>query len=213
MFSQLLTPDVFLWVPALIIAFSFHEFAHAYVSNHLGDPTPRLRGRLTLNPMAHIDPIGFLMLLLFRFGWAKPVVVNPYNYRHRERGYAYVALAGPVMNLLLAFVSTFLLFASARFWPLEALLRFLQYLVMYNIYLAVFNLIPIPPLDGSKLLFLFLPRSVVYRYLDAVQQYGFLILILLISSGAIGRLIGPFYDLFRRIFFRVVGILFGVSWY
>ncbi len=212
MFSQLLTPDIFLWVPALIIAFAFHEYAHAYASTRLGDPTPRLQGRLTLNPLAHIDPIGFLMLILFRFGWAKPVQVNPFNYRNREKGYALVSLAGPAMNLILAFVATFLLFAVARWWPMEGLIYFLQYLVMYNIYLAVFNLIPIPPLDGSKLLFFFLPRRVVYNYLDTVSQYGFFILILLISSGMVGRLVGPVYDLFRSIFFRVIGLLFGVAW-
>jgi Zn-dependent protease len=211
-FSQLFTPDIFLWVPALIIAFSFHEYAHAWASDRLGDPTPRMRGRLSLNPLVHIDPIGFFMLILFRFGWAKPVEVNPFNYRNREKGYAYVSLAGPGMNLILAFVSTFLLFASARFWPMQALLRFLQYLVMYNIYLAVFNLIPIPPLDGSKLLFFFLPRRVVYRYLDTIQQYGFLILILLISSGVVASVIDPVYTLFRDVFFRVIGALFGVRW-
>lgn len=210
--SQLFSPDVFLWLPALIIAFAFHEFAHAYASDRLGDPTPRMRGRLSLNPLVHIDPIGFLMLIVFHFGWAKPVEVNPFNYRNREKGYALVALAGPAMNLLLGFVSTVLLYAAYKFVPSQAVLGLLSYLMSYNIYLAVFNLIPIPPLDGSKLLFFFLPRSMVYRYLDTVQQYGTLILILLISTRAVGTVLQPVYFLIANAFSRVVGLFFGVGW-
>lgn len=178
-----LTPEIFLMLPALLIALTFHEFAHAWAANRLGDPTPRLQGRLTLNPIAHIDPIGFLMLLFFRFGWAKPVQVNPFNFDNREKGYALVSLAGPVMNLLLGFVATLLyvfLILRGGITPLTSLM---EYLFIYNVYFALFNLIPIPPLDGSKLLFFFLPRGTVYRYLDTIGQYGFIILILLVSTG------------------------------
>lgn len=200
--------EMFLAIPALIIALSFHEFAHAYVSNRLGDPTPRMQGRLTLNPLAHLDPIGFLMLLVFKFGWAKPVLVNPINYKNREKGYALVSLAGPVMNLILGAVSVLLYFIVARFSTFEPLLRLLGWLITYNVYLAVFNLVPIPPLDGSKLLFFFLPRGVVYRYLDTVGQYGTIVLILLVSTGVVSNVVGPIADMIIRLFSNVFGVLF-----
>jgi len=200
--------EMFLAIPALIIALSFHEFAHAYVSNRLGDPTPRMQGRLTLNPLAHLDPIGFLMLLVFKFGWAKPVLVNPINYKNRERGYALVSLAGPVMNLILGAISVLLYFIVARFFTFEPLLRLLGWLITYNVYLAVFNLVPIPPLDGSKLLFFFLPRGVVYRYLDTVGQYGTIVLILLVSTGVVSNVVGPIADMIIRLFSNVFGVLF-----
>lgn len=202
--------DIFLALPALIIALSFHEFAHAYVSNRLGDPTPRLQGRLTLNPLAHLDPIGFLMLLVFKFGWAKPVLVNPINYKNREKGYALVSLAGPVMNLLLGLVSVLLYYVVYLFFYFEPLLSLLNWLITYNVYLAIFNLLPIPPLDGSKLLFFFLPRSVVYRYLDTVSQYGTIILVFLLISGVVSSVVGPLADVIMQFFFRIAGILFSV---
>lgn len=210
--SDLFSPEIFLWLPALIIALTFHEFAHAYVSDRLGDPTPRMRGRLTLNPLAHLDPIGFLMLIVFHFGWAKPVNVNPFNYRNREKGYALTALAGPAMNLILGLVAVLLQFASLRIIPNAAVFKFLAYLALYNVYLAIFNLIPIPPLDGSKLLFLFLPRNVVYRYLDSVQQYGTIILILLVSAGAVSAVIGPIADVVITAYSRLATLIFPLPW-
>ncbi len=185
-------PDLFLALPALIVALSFHEFAHAWVSTKLGDPTPRMRGRLTLNPLAHIDPIGFLMMLVFRFGWAKPVEVNPYNYDNREKGLALVSVAGPGINLLLGFFSTFLWIIAAVYMGVNApLTMMLYFVVLYNVYFAVFNLLPLPPLDGSKLLFAFLPKRTVYRYLDTVSQYSTIILIALLWTGVIGSILGP----------------------
>lgn len=186
-----LGPEIFLAIPALLIALTFHEAAHAWVSDRLGDPTPRMRGRLTLNPLAHIDPIGLIMLALFKFGWAKPVEVNPYNYEDRERGMALVALAGPAVNLLLGFVSMLFWYLVVQYTHLAPLARLLEWLYIYNVYFAVFNLLPIPPLDGSKLLFFVLPRRVVYQYLDTLQPYSFFILILLVSTGLIGRVLGP----------------------
>lgn len=206
-----LGPEIFLALPALIIALTFHEYAHAYVSNWLGDPTPRMRGRLSLNPLVHIDPIGFLMLLIFQFGWAKPVEVSPQNYRNREKGYALVALAGPVMNLLLGLVSMLLYFAS-RNLNSQAISGLLEWLVRYNVILAVFNLLPIPPLDGSKLLFFFLPRNIVYRYLDTVQQYGTIVLILLVATGFVGTLISPLANGVIMFYQRIAGLLFTGTW-
>ncbi|NLY54660.1 MAG: site-2 protease family protein [Firmicutes bacterium] len=189
-----LGPEIFLMLPALLIALTFHEFAHALASDRLGDTTPRLRGRLTLNPLAHIDPIGLVMLFLFRFGWAKPVEVNPYNYDNRERGMALVALAGPAMNLFLGLVAVFLFYVVQMVQGYSALARLCRWLVIYNVYFAVFNLLPIPPLDGSKLLFFILPRRTVYRYLDAIAPYGFLILILAVSTGLVSNILRPIAD-------------------
>jgi|LSQX01.3.fsa_nt_gb Zn-dependent protease len=205
-----LTPEIFLMLPALLIALTFHEFAHGWAANRLGDPTPRLQGRLTLNPIAHIDPIGFLMLLLFRFGWAKPVQVNPYNFKNREKGYAWVSLAGPAMNLLLGFVATFIYIFLLVRGGKTPLARLMEWLVIYNVYFAVFNLIPIPPLDGSKLLFFILPRGTVYRYLETVSQYGFIILILLVSTGIISGTIGSAANVILGIYQRIALLFMGL---
>ena len=180
--------DALYMLPALIIALSFHEYAHGKVADMLGDPTPRYAGRLTLNPLRHIDPIGFLMLVIVKFGWAKPVPVNPLYFRgNRQRGMLLVALAGPAMNFLLAVVGTVLFALSyavlARgFNAAEYFVNFLWYLVLYNVFLGVFNLMPIPPLDGSKVLFSLLP-SRYYMYISQYEQYGILILVVLLATG------------------------------
>ncbi len=204
------TPDIFLQIPALLIALTLHEYAHAWAAYRLGDLTPRVRGRLSLNPASHLDPIGFLMLLLFRFGWAKPVEINPYNFDDRERGMAWVALAGPAMNLLLGFLAAWFYFVLLTNVGPSPLTRLFQWLLVYNVYFAAFNLLPIPPLDGSKLLFLFLPRGTVYRYLDSISQYGFIILVLAISSGLVNQTIGRIAEsvmlLYQRVIFALLGL-------
>lgn len=198
------SPTMILALPALIVALSFHEFAHAWVSTRLGDPTPRMRGRLTLNPLAHIDPIGLLMMIIFRFGWAKPVEVNPYNYDNREKGMALVSVAGPGINLLLGFVSTLLwLVAAVNLGQNASVTILLSFLVIYNVYFAVFNLLPLPPLDGSKLLFAFLPKRTVYRYLDTVSQYSMIILIALLWTGIITSILGPLASGIINIYTRI----------
>ncbi|HPD44655.1 MAG TPA: site-2 protease family protein [Candidatus Woesebacteria bacterium] len=130
-------------VIALIIAITIHEFSHAYVADHLGDPTPRSAGRLSLNPLAHLDPLGTLMLFLAGFGWGKPVPIDPYNFRHPRRDSALVSVAGPVSNLIFAVLIT--LIAKFFYIPLFGILIFI------NISLAVFNLLPFHPLDGSHI--------------------------------------------------------------
>lgn len=139
-------------LPAVFIGFSFHEFAHAFVANLLGDDTAKSRGRLTLDPMSHIDPLGIIMLILFRFGWAKPVPVNPSNFKNRKKGMLLVSLAGPVMNFLIAFVA---LLVYALIYSKFGSMNRVMYNIFINIYfinigLGIFNLIPLPPLDGSK---------------------------------------------------------------
>ena len=169
-------------LPILLITITIHEFAHAKVADILGDPTPRLAGRLTLNPISHIDPIGLLMLILVRFGWAKPVPINPYNFSDPRKGSLMVSLAGPLSNFLFAWVLAIIY----RNLPVESssvLLEILSYTIWINLALAVFNLIPVPPLDGSHILEFFLPahRSDIMLRL---QQNGFLILIFIVLIGS-----------------------------
>ena len=176
----------------LVSAITIHEFAHALLADRLGDPTPRSPGRLTLNPLAHLDPVGTLMLLLFRFGWGKPVIFDPYNLAHPRRDAGIISLAGPISNLLLAS----LLSLGLRFLPLPQLLGpFFYVTIIMNITLAVFNLIPVYPLDGEKILAALLPRDLAYEYQAVMSRYGTIILIFLIlpvfGTSPIISLISP----------------------
>ena len=138
-------------VPALLLALSFHEYAHAVVSDSLGDPTPSATGRLTMNPLAHLDAVGTLLLVLCGFGWAKPVMIDPRYYKNYRSGVLKVSLAGPGGNLLLCFISIFLMGLLQRFGMLGmGGYQFLYWIMLYNVWFAFFNLIPVPPLDGSK---------------------------------------------------------------
>lgn len=184
---QQIVRDLIYWVPALVIAMSFHEYAHGKVADRLGDPTPRYAGRLTINPLKHVDPIGLLMLVIVRFGWAKPVPVNPLYFRgDRRQGMIEVSLAGPATNFVLAVLAGIAM-AFAAYWSQKwpgavHILRFLDYLLIYNVFFGVFNLMPIPPLDGSKILFNLLPQRYYYIYLT-LEQYGPFILILVLVTG------------------------------
>lgn len=177
--------------PAVLIAISMHEFAHGYVSWKLGDPTPKQSGRLSLNPFAHLDPVGTLCLLLFHFGWAKPVGVNPWYYKNRKQGMVLVSLAGPLMNFLVALVSTILLglalkLTGGRGIFAEILYQLLLNVVLVNIGLGLFNLIPVPPLDGSKVLGAVLPERYYFGYMR-FEQYGTIVLLILLMSGFLDR--------------------------
>ena len=172
--------------PAVIIGLTFHEFAHAAVAYRLGDRTAQHMGRLTLNPAAHIDILGLIMLYFAGFGWAKPVPVNPINFRgDRNRGMLLVSLAGPVSNLIMAIIATILLAAFLQDIPYIGVMT--QYVISINVILAVFNLLPLPPLDGSKILAGLIPAS--REWLHNIEQYGTIILILLLFTGIIGRLL------------------------
>ena len=185
-----------LFVPAALLAISIHEYAHAAVAYRLGDPTPRYQGRLTLNPLAHLDPIGTLLLVLFHFGWARPVPIQPSHFADPRRGTMLVALAGPVANLVLAYglsllasvLVPFLYAASpAVGWATR---EFVRANVVLNLALAAFNLIPLPPLDGSRILVGLLPARWAWR-LARLETYGFLLLALLVVSGGARYVLAP----------------------
>lgn len=162
--------------PGLLAAMVLHELAHAYVATYLGDPTPKYQGRLTLNPLAHVDWIGLIMLVVIKFGWAKPVQVNPYNFRNPRQGMMWVALAGPVTNVLIAYVCLSLL----RQVPDGAAYQVLYYAVIYNVYFAVFNILPIPPLDGSRVLAAISDEG--SRLVYSMERWGWVLLMLVVFT-------------------------------
>lgn len=180
----------FLLGAAIIFALALHEYAHALAADLQGDRMPRAMGRLTLNPAKHLDPLGTIMILLVGFGWAKPVQFRPSALASKRFGAAMVALAGPLMNLLLATAAAFgvVVALNAGVRSIEVI-RFLLLFLSINVFLAVFNLVPLPPLDGSRLLTIFLPpnkQNVIY-FLD---RYGMLILLALLVFGGT-QVLGP----------------------
>lgn len=189
---------------ALIFSFSLHEFSHAYVSTKLGDPTPKTTGRLTLNPLKHIDTIGFLCLVFFGFGWAKPVSVNPLHYKHYKRGMSMVSLAGVTMNLILAFIFSGIWFFAGESISVSSnmFIVFLRYFIFFmlsiNLSLFVFNLLPIYPLDGYNFLKAILPQQ--NKFISFLEKYGTIILLIF--------LITPIFD---YVYNFVVGHL--ISWF
>lgn len=186
-------PDMIYAIPGLLIAMTIHEWAHAKVADNLGDFTPRMHGRLTLNPISHIDPIGLIMLFFAQIGWAKPVPINPNNFSNYRNGVIQVSLAGPLSNLIVALVAT-VLFALTFKYNMSAhwLTAILQLIIIYNVNFAIFNLVPIPPLDGSKVLLSLLPGEMAYKYeTSIIARYSFILLILLVFTGILGFIIRP----------------------
>jgi Zn-dependent protease len=191
--SLFTNPVLFLiWAVSLVTAITIHECAHAFAADKLGDPTPRISGRLTLNPLAHLDPIGTVALLLIGFGWGKPVGFDPYNLRNPRRDAAIISLAGPVSNLLLASVLAVVLhFLSAN----SLISTLLIFLIQLNVMLAIFNLVPVAPLDGQKIVTGILPADLARDFDAIMRQWGTVILIFLIlpmgGTSAISALISP----------------------
>ncbi|HHY09924.1 MAG TPA: site-2 protease family protein [Firmicutes bacterium] len=189
-------------VPAILLAISFHELGHAFVAYKLGDVTQKYQGRLTLNPLAHLDPVGAIMLLLFRFGWAKPVLINSNYFKNKRQGILLVSAAGPLANVLLAWVFYNLYRFLPGLMPTAALMStmfvFLSLNIQLNLGLAAFNLIPLPPLDGSKILASFLPPQLEYKYLSWAR-YGPMILIVLVITGGARLIINPIYSVLLKL--------------
>jgi Zn-dependent protease len=187
-------------IPVLLLSFMVHELSHALVAMWNGDMTARNAGRITLNPIKHIDPIGALLLIFARFGWAKPVPINPNNFHRKKAGIILTSLAGPISNVLLAFMFfvPYVAFASknnighATVSGAAIVAQNLFYeFVIVNVSLAAFNLIPIPPLDGSKVLFAILPDRIYYNYVLRYERYGMILLVALSLGGILGRLVNP----------------------
>ncbi len=199
----------------LIIGFTVHEFSHALAAHGEGDPTARQMGRLTFNPIKHIDWFGFALLMVVGFGWAKPVQVNPLNLRHGRLGMSWVAVVGPLSNIILAFLLGLLfrldlLNPGFRLSSPESILAFaVSLVIIYNLVLGIFNLIPLPPLDGSKVLGGLLPRALYDPYLQ-FERYGWLLLIgLVIGNLLFSRLIGL--NILSNILFPPLSFLFGLA--
>ncbi len=190
-------------LPGILIGLTFHEWSHGRVAYSLGDPTPSEQGRLTLNPLPHIDWLGFLMIALFHFGWAKPVQVNPYRFKKAnvKQGMMLVSLAGPGMNFLIAVVGAiFYHLFSKSFYSSEWiswLLVILACLVYINLILGVFNLIPVPPLDGSKILAGLLPDSGA-KFIYSLEPYGMAILLLIIFTNIADLILFPMVGFFMN---------------
>ena len=204
--------SLLLTIPGVLVAITFHEYAHGFVAEKLGDDTPRNQGRLSLNPLAHLDPIGVIMLIFAHIGWGKPVQINPNNFTRKisaRTGEAIVALAGPLMNFILAFLFAIIYYAIATFATSFAftttvgniIMTMVQYTVIVNIGLGVFNLIPLPPLDGSKILMAFLPYN-GKRWFEEHTQLFYIIFLIIWITPLSGMIISPI----------ISGITSGIDW-
>lgn len=205
--------NLVLTIPGVLIALTFHEFAHAWVANKLGDETPRVQGRLNLNPLSHIDPVGFVFLIVAGFGWGKPVQIDPRNFNGKyslSKAEAIVSAAGPIMNFILAFVFLiiyYILFVVtdaltglSAMWQ-QVIFAVITYTVSINIGLGVFNLIPLPPLDGSKILMHFLPyKGKEWFYKN--QQIFYIVFLILFVTGLSSVVLTPVFS----------AVLKGMEW-
>ena len=207
-------------VPGVLIAITFHEFAHGYVAYKLGDNTAKLEGRLSLNPLDHLDPIGTLMLLLAGFGWGKPVNVNPSNYTRKismEKGEALVSLAGPLMNIILSIIFAIIYFAIYKFANVtflsstvgSVLMLLISATISINVGLGIFNLIPLPPLDGSKLIMPFLPYK-AKQWFRNNEQIFYIIFVVIWITGIAGIIISPAINVVYTGIMKLVGNIFKI---
>lgn len=189
-----------------------HELAHAWIANKLGDDTARLKGRLTFNPFAHLDFLGTIMIFLFGIGYAKPVPVNPVRLKHPRRDMALISLAGPVSNLIMAFVSVFIFYAVAAIFHdttvTYAVSYFFYFAASVNVTLAVFNLIPIPPLDGSKILTAVLPDKTYFKYMQ-YERYIMIGLMILLFTGVLDTPIAFLSNLMMKFISIIPNLIFG----
>lgn len=200
-----------LYLIVILVSLSTHELFHGYVAYRCGDATARNLGRLTLNPLAHLDPLGTIMMLCFGFGYARPVPINTRNFNHFKRDLCFVSLAGPVSNIVLAFIWAFIYDLSFMFVPIEAIpaqywLMFCSYFVTVNASLAVFNLLPIPPLDGSRIVSTLLPGKISYFYLK-YEQYIMIVVFALLYQGFLDGILSFFVSHLLNAIFTVEGFI------
>ena len=209
-----------LTLPAVIIAITFHEYAHAYAADKLGDDTPRMQGRLNLNPMSHIDPVGFMLLMFAGFGWGKPVQINPRNFNRNvrmDKGEAIVSVAGPLMNFAIAIVMAIISMIVYKVSSIDFLDSgigtiidlLLMTIIRINIGLGVFNLIPLPPLDGSKIFINFMPYNVRRWILENSQIFYYIFLAIWIT-GLAGVIISPIINLLYSGLMNGISAIFGL---
>jgi Zn-dependent protease len=189
--------ELLLVIPAALIAIVFHEVSHGYMAYGLGDPTAKMMGRLTLNPLKHLDPLGVLAIFLIKFGWAKPVPVNYRYLRNPKRDIFLVSMAGPLSNMVIAFVALGLFKGVVMFVGTSnagliawSVMKFLVMTVLINVNFAIFNLLPIPPLDGSKMLMAVLPPRAVYEY-ERMESTGWIVLLLFLYMGGFEKVLSP----------------------
>ncbi len=217
--SQNYLLSLLLTLPGVIIAITFHEFAHAFAAYKLGDDTPKMQGRLSLNPLNHLDPIGSILLIFAHIGWGKPVQINPRNFDKKysmSAGEAIVSVAGPAMNFVLAIVFTIIYFVILKFVPAFLLtqigtivIAIIQSTIIVNIGLGVFNLIPLPPLDGSKIFRNFMSYN-VKTWLDKYEKVFYIAFLVLWISGIASNLISPIISWIASGLINLIGLLFGM---
>lgn len=208
--------DILINVPVTLIALTGHELAHGWVSEKLGDPTPRQNGRMTVNPLAHLDLVGTLLMIFTGFGWAKPVMVNPMYYKNRKKGMALTAAAGPAANLIMAFAAL-LIFTVLQIicfklgFEIPRLVGSIVYVFIFrNLCFMVFNLIPIPPLDGAKVLGMFLPNRAYYTMLQ-YERYCMLLIMLLSVTGVFSNIIGTGVNVVFNGLLRIISPLINLA--
>ncbi len=206
--NEILTSKLIL-LPGLLIAITFHEIAHGISANLLGDPTAKNAGRLSLNPLAHIDLVGFLLLLTVGFGWAKPVPINPRYFKNRKKGMVIVSFSGPMTNFVLAFIGTVIFAFIIKYNVNSIWILIFRALIRFNIILGLFNLLPFPPLDGSKIFASLLPTKYeifFYKY----ERYLYVVLILFIITNVVDNILGPLILFSNEILIRFVMFLLNL---
>lgn len=205
-------------LPGVLIAITFHEFAHAFAAVKLGDETPKMQGRLSLNPLSHLDPIGIIMLIFAHIGWGKPVEINPRNFKGRistSAAEAIVSAAGPIMNFILSLVFSLIFAALVKFVPAiwtianGIVATIILDIIIINIGLGVFNLIPLPPLDGSKVLSYFLPYN-ARNWFENNQQIFYIIFLIIWITGIAGTIISPAITSIYYGLMKLVSLVFGL---
>ena len=212
--------NLILSVPAVLLAITVHEFGHAFAAYKLGDDTPLRQGRLTLNPLDHVDPLGIAMLLFAKIGWGRPVQVNPRNYNRNitvEKADAIVSFAGPLMNFITAIIFTLIYCALIRFAGIAFLMSgigdiifsLIASIITMNVGLGIFNMIPLPPLDGSKIFLPILPRNAKYWFIQHEQMFYFIFLAIWVT-GIAGRLIAPIIMQLTELILSFAMTIFGL---